>query len=225
MLISARNLAVTAQRGPVFGPLAIDVANDHNAPMVVVSGAPGEGRTSVLLTLAGRMKPDRGTASARPSLSVLGAQGTRPLQRQSAIAGFIGIDDLEDSVSVGAALRERLAFVSPWYAWIGRQDDAAVADAFGFARGHIDVPTANTTIWDLSESQRFVLRIALALTSAPRVLVVDNLDRLSHPESIWRCLLSVAASGTLVVVGVSPETVLPPAVAVSPLIRLDQKQI
>lgn len=223
MLISARNLAVSAHRGPVYGPLAISIpaaeAGNPEPQLVIVSGAPGAGRTSLLLTLSGRMKPDSAPGS---SLSVLGETHPRALQRQSGIAGFAGIDDLEDSVTVGAALRERLAFVSPWYARVPRLGDAEVATALGFAAGILPTPRADTLIWNLSESQQFALRIALALMPGPRILLVDNIDRLSEPAAVWQCLLAIAEAGTVVVAGVSVESPLPPATAA--FITLDRNQ-
>ena len=72
--VSARGLTLHTRRGAVYGPVDLDVPA---GALVVVQGPQGGGRSSLLLTLAGRMVPDRGSV-----LTVLG----EPLPRLALLA-------------------------------------------------------------------------------------------------------------------------------------------
>lgn len=199
MQIHATNLGLSAGRGPVYGPLTFEV----DSGLSVLRGDAGTGRTSLLLTLAGRMKHDAGTLT-------LGGlplpRNLRPVQKKSAIAGFAGIDDLEASVTVGAALRERRAWLAPWWSMVHKLNDEAVAEVCAPVFGGEPIPRANTLIWDLSDTQQFLLRITLAMMSGPKLLLVDDLEQIRSTESravIWDRLAWIASRSTSVVVSAS----------------------
>ncbi|RLP75355.1 AAA family ATPase [Mycetocola tolaasinivorans] len=192
-LLSARDLALTAARGTVYGPLNISL----DAPFGVVTGSRGSGKTCLLLTAAGRMKPTNG------EITVRGARGPRALRAQSAIAGFDGIDTLEEAVTVGDAVTERARWNAPWYARVRRADDVAVVRALAPAFGTLPVPAAKTMIWDLDEDTKLMLRIGLALMDAPSVLIVDGVDHvhdLRAQAAVLTRLGELAASGIGVLV-------------------------
>ncbi|POH60543.1 AAA family ATPase [Arthrobacter glacialis] len=197
--IHANNLALSAGRGPVYGPLTFELDGGLN----VLRGDAGSGRTSLLLTLAGRMKHQEG------SLQVGGhelPQKLRAVQKISSVAGFDGIDELEESVTVGAALKERLAWISPWWSRVRKLNDVDVAEICAPTFGGEPIPHANTVIWDLSDTQAFLLRIALAMMSNPAVLLVDDLEQIRNSDSrtiIWDRLAHLAGAGTDVVVSAS----------------------
>lgn len=197
--IHATNLTLSAGRGPVYGPLTFHLAH----PLTVLRGDPGSGRTSLLLTLAGRMKHDAG------SLTVGGHQlprSLRTVQKLSAIAGFTGIDDLEESVSVAATLRERLAWNAPWWAIVRAPNDAEVTRLCATVFGEEPIPLAKTVIWDLSETQKFLLRLTVALMNKPQLLLVDDMEQLRSTESravVWGRLDHISGGRTAVVVSAS----------------------
>ena len=199
MQIHANNLALSAGRGPVYGPLTFSL----DGGLSVLRGDAGSGRTSLLLTLAGRMKHDGGT------LTVAGLElphKLRAVQKLSAVAGFSGIDSLEESVTVGATLRERLAWLSPWWSMVRKLDDADVAQICGPVFGDQPAPAASTLIWDLDETEKFLLRIALAMMGRPKVLFVDDIEQIRNSDSraiVWHRLAAVAARRTDVVVSAS----------------------
>ena len=197
-LISAEGLSLAAARGRVYGPLSFTVAD----PLSVVCGPAGSGRTSLLLTLAGRMKAGSG------SLEVLGhalPRAARQVQKETAIAGFRDIDDLEPGVTVGQALRERLAWLAPWWQFVPKVSDRQAARACGPVFGSsTPVPAGNTVIWNLGEAEQFLLRISLAMLSRPRVLFVDDIEQVHSEEAralVMERLAALAADGTAVVVG------------------------
>ncbi|NKY07989.1 AAA family ATPase, partial [Cellulomonas hominis] len=62
--VHARDLRLNGARGTVYGPVDLEVPA---GTLAVVQGPQGGGRSSLLLTLAGRMVPDAGSR-----LTVLG---------------------------------------------------------------------------------------------------------------------------------------------------------
>lgn len=196
-VITAEGLSLSAARGPVYGPLSIDV----DGPLNVLYGPAGSGRTSLLLTLAGRMKAEKGT------LEVLGhalPRKARTVQKLTAIAGFTDIDILEPSVTVGQAVRERLAWLAPWWSFLGKPTDRQVTRACAPVFGTTEIPAASTVIWNLGEAEHFLLRLSLAMLSAPSILFVDDIEQVHGADArrlVWERLAAIAASGTTVVVG------------------------
>lgn len=213
MQIHANNLALSAGRGPVYGPLTFEL----DTGLTVLLGDPGSGRTSLLLTLAGRMKHDAG------SLTVGGHElphDLRRVQKESGIAGFAGIDGLEESVTVAATLRERRAWLSPWWSIVPRLNDVDVAAMCAAVFGQEPIPHASTVIWDLDDTQKFLLRITLAMMNQPKLLLVDDLAQLGSTSSraiVWERLAALAADSTTVVVTASSlDTALWEALEIEP---------
>lgn len=192
----ADDLALTAKRGRVYGPISLEIGDG----LTVLCGPSGSGRTCALLTLAGRMRPSSGTAE------VLGhalPRQARAVQKQTEIAGFDDIDELEASVTVGAALRERRAWLAPWWSIVARPSNSSFAAVARPIFGSVPLPAVDVTIWDLDELQALLLRVTLAMLSEPRVLFVDQIEQLHDPESrrfLWERLAAIAENGTAVVV-------------------------
>lgn len=201
VVVHAENLRLHGRRGVVYGPVSFEV---NRGSLVVVQGPQGGGRSSLLLTIAGRMVPDRGSA-----LVVLGHRlpaARRAVQRRAAIAGFSGIDDLDASVTVGALVRERIAWLSPWYRRVARVRQADVERVLGPVFGPRPVPLAETVVWDLDEVDVMLLRVALAMLQDPDLLVVDDVDQVSDSERrrfVWARLEDIVAQGTAVVAAVA----------------------
>ena len=99
-------------------------------------------------------------------VSLLPAQRTLT-QRQVAVAGFTGIDELDDSVTVGDHVRERLAWLAPWYRRAPRADQAIGDRALGPVYGDLPVPDVDTVVWHLDEVQALLLRIAFDECKGP----------------------------------------------------------
>ena len=201
LAISARGLRLHGRRGEVYGPVDIDVPVGE---LVVVQGPQGAGRSSLLLTLAGRMAPDRGS-----ELVVLGEPlpaRRRAVQARAAVAGFAGIDELDESVTVGAALRERLAWTSPWWARVPRVDQRMLARYAAPVFGPRPLPRVGTVAWDLDEVDAMLLRIALATVRGPELLVVDDVDHVhddTRRQMVWAALERLRAGGVTVVAAVA----------------------
>ncbi|VTR75914.1 ATP-binding cassette domain-containing protein [Cellulomonas hominis] len=199
--VRARGLALTGSRGPVYGPVDLDLPA---GTLTVVQGPQGAGRSSLLLTLAGRMVPDAGS-----DLTVLDEPLPRrrsAVQRRAAVAGFSGIDELDDGVTVADVTRERLAWLSPWYRRTGRVDQDRFAALAGPVFGERPLPRVSTVIWDLDEVDVMLLRVTLALAQRPDLLVVDDLDQVHDSrrrQTVWTRLEALAAAGTTVIASVA----------------------
>jgi len=201
--VRAQGLALEFKRGSVYGPLSFEAGPG----LTVLCGPTGSGRTSLMLTLAGRMKPSSGI------LTVLGhdlPRRARRVQKRTGISGFHDIDALEESVTVGAAIRERTAWISPWWAFIRPIDDTEVRRVCAAVFGDVPIPSADTVIWDLDEVQTVLLRAALAVMNEPSILFFDQVEQVHEPESrriLWERLSALAAGGICVIASATaPET-------------------
>jgi len=199
--VRATGLALHGSRGTVYGPLDLELPSGG---LVVVQGPQGGGRSSLLLTLAGRMVPDAGS-----QLEVLGEplpRRRRAVQRRAAVAGFAGIDDLDGSVTVGATVRERLAWLRPWWARSPRVDQADFGRLAAPVFGPRPLPQVDTLVWDLDEVDAMLLRVTLAMAQTPDLLLVDDVDQVhdsTRRQTVWSCLEALTASGTTVVAAVA----------------------
>ncbi|MBO9553946.1 ATP-binding cassette domain-containing protein [Cellulomonas sp.] len=195
--VDARDLALHGRRGVVYGP--VDMTIDPGT-LTILHGPQGGGRTSLLLTLAGRMVPDRDSR-----LTVLGhplPAERRSVQRVAALAGFTGIDELDESVTVGALLRERLGWLAAWYRRTPAVTSTVTTARLARAFGDRAVPAPGTLVWDLDEVDLLLLRIGLALVQQPDLLVVDDVDQVhddARRQLVWSRLEALAADGLTVV--------------------------
>jgi len=194
--ITAAALALHSSRGVVYGPVDLEVGTGE---LAVVQGPQGAGRSSLLLTLAGRMVPDSGS-----ELTVLGhrlPRERRAVQRRAAIAGFSGIDDLEESVTVRAMVRERLSWLTPWYRLTPRVTPELFAGTAADVYGARPLPRLDTTIWDLDEVDVMLLRITVAMLQRPDLLVVDDVDQVHDTQRrqfLWSRLEAIAGDVTVI---------------------------
>ncbi|WP_448061078.1 ATP-binding cassette domain-containing protein [Cellulomonas hominis] len=199
--VRAEGLTLHGSRGLVYGPVDLDIPI---GTLTVLQGPQGGGRSSLLLTLAGRMVPDQ-----KAALQVLGEPLPRrrnAVQRRAALAGFAGIDDLDESVTVAEAMRERLAWLAPWYRRVPRVTQATFTALAQPVFGDRPVPRVDSLIWDLDEVDAMLLRITLAMTERPELLVVDDVDQVhdsTRRQTVWSRLEAVAAAGTTVIASVA----------------------
>lgn len=196
--VRAHQLQLDGRRGRIFGP--IDLAIPAGS-LNLVTGPAGSGKTSLLLTLVGRMKPNRGS-----DLEVLGRRlpaHARGVQHRSSAVGIHGLDDLDEEVTVAATVRERQAWLAPWYRLVRTPDDAGVAEVCAPVFGDSPAPRARQFVHELDEADNLMLRIALAMLSRPQLLVVDDIDSLHDTDGrrrVWEALHGLADAGTTVIV-------------------------
>lgn len=195
-VVRARGLGLDGPRGPVFD--GVDVTASAGS-LVVVSGPAGTGRTSLLLTLAGRMRPSRGEAEVAGHPLPRGAGAVR---REVTLGTVTGVNDLDAALTVEEHVLERLALTSPW--WRLLTPSAGQVPGVLAAVDDADHPALDrdAVVRDLEPYDRFRLGVALALADRrrrhPRVLVTDDVDDLRDPAAVpaaWHLLAALAGSG------------------------------
>lgn len=165
--IVARGIAMRGPWGPVYGPIDLEI--DAGGVTVLVCPA-GSGRTALLMTLAGRMRPAGG------ELSVFGRRRAREIFDVAALAGFDELDPVSESVTVRDLITEELRWVAPWYRLVRRADAGDLARVCAPVFGDLPLPPLGEYVEELTELDRLLLRIALANVARPPLLVVGSLD-------------------------------------------------
>jgi ABC-type multidrug transport system ATPase subunit len=195
--VTASGLRLDGRRGRIYGPLDLAIAP---GTLNLVTGPSGSGKTSLLLTLVGRMRPNRGS-----ELVVLGRRlpaRAAGVQRRSAAVGVHGLDDLDEEVTVAATVREREAWLAPWYRVVRSPDDERVAAVCAGVFGRSPVPHARQLVHELDEAANLQLRLALALLSDPELVVVDDIDALHDTDGrrlVWESLRALTERGVTVI--------------------------
>ncbi|BBZ12175.1 hypothetical protein [Mycobacterium branderi] len=191
-LIRAAGLGVDGEHGPLFS--GIDLELDSGFHAIQMPGGPAQ--DVLLLTLAGRFKPSRGT------VTVLGDTQPAAIRRHCSIAAFADIDELEESVTVATVLAEQRRWLAPWYSPIPSDaGQGELREVFG----EIPAPSAKTYIVELSDLELFLLRITLALFSDRPILVVGDLEQVrdNSRRKVAVERLGAIATQRTVVVGVT----------------------
>lgn len=182
---AARGLTVRGPRGPVFENVDVDVPAGE---LLVVHGPAGSGRTSLLLALAGRMRPAAG--AVRVGAYRLPGAG-RAVHRLVAVARAGPAAGLEPRLRVREAMAER-CWISPGVTGERLREAFAVLG--------ID-PPESALIEDLSPDEQVLLAVGLALAGRPGAIVVDDVEAGCTGEQrgvVWRALEEVCRSGPTV---------------------------
>ncbi|WP_084468600.1 ABC transporter ATP-binding protein [Nocardiopsis trehalosi] len=186
--VEADGLELRTRAGPVYSGVDLSAAPGS---LTVLHAEAGSGRTALLLTLAGRMRPTSGTLRV-DGHRVPGA--ARRIRRIAALGLSDGVNDLDERLTVRHHLTERLLLrVRP----ADQGTRAAALDDAGL--GGLD--TARP-VRDLSASEKVRLGVALALLEEPRLICVDDADAGLGPRAqarFWRTLRALADSGPTVV--------------------------
>lgn len=160
--VEAADLALKGPQGWVYRGVSVSA---EPGSLVAVAGASGSGRTSLLLTLAGRMKPSQG------SVTVDGQSKPRRIHRLAALAVLPGVNDLEARLTVKEHARERLTGLGWMRPRTAKQRMADALDAVG-----LDLDPGMTAD-ALDPVQIIHFGVALALLERPKVVLVDDVGR------------------------------------------------
>ncbi|MEU2026042.1 ATP-binding cassette domain-containing protein [Streptomyces sp. NPDC016469] len=205
--VTAEGLGLDGPRGWAFR--GVSFRADPGA-LIAVEGPSGSGRTCLLLSLTGRMRPTEGEA-ATAGLAL--PRRAAAVRRVAALGPVPGVSELDPAFTVAEHLRERALLLRRYdgspRALLRRPRERTAA-----ARARIDaaldaagldpatLPKAErTAVRDLERTEALRLSVALALMGRPRLLAVDDTDlKLSDAErdEVWQLLRSVAAAGTTV---------------------------
>ncbi|MGV0812199.1 hypothetical protein ABQF34_09585 [Mycolicibacterium boenickei] len=172
--ITARGITMRGPWGPVYGPIDLDI--DEGGVTVLVAPA-GTGRTALLMTLAGRMR------SVGGQLSVFGRTRAPEIFRVAALAGIDELDTVSESVTVRDLVTEQRRWDAPWYTLVGRAGADDLAELCAPVFGELPLPSLTSYFDGLTELDQILLRIALANTASPPLLVIGNLDHLTDDRN------------------------------------------
>ncbi|MGH3954296.1 MAG: hypothetical protein ACRDTI_09705 [Mycobacterium sp.] len=191
-LITATGLGVDGEHGPLFSGIDLELTSGFHA--IQMPGGPGQ--HTLLLALAGRLKPSHGT------VTVMGDSDPRAIRRHCAIAAFADIDELEETVTVQTVLAEQVRWLAPWFS---RVPVDTGRDKLTEVFGELSPPSSSTYIVELSDLDLFLLRITLALLSDRPLLVVGDLEQVRDNSRRTTAAerLGVIAENRTVVVGVT----------------------
>jgi len=170
--VVADDIALSAAEGRVFGHLSFTVPG-HG--LTVLSGRGGSGRTSLALSISGRMNLDAG------SLTVLGEDNPNKINKMVAIAGVEQIDGLDGDVRLKTVLTEHKSWSNPWIKWTKRSDQSYYESLCGEVFGDRELPPLDAYVAELNSLDNILIRISLALAPANsheiRMLVMDDLEQ------------------------------------------------
>ena len=184
-LLRTDRLSLRGPRGWVYRDVTFAAAPGE---LVAVEGPPGSGRTSLLLTLAGRMKPSSG--SAHIGGFILPGE-LFEVQRIAALGLVPGVSALEPGLTVIEQFRERELLSLRLR--VSRQTPAALEAWLG-------VPPT-TLVRDLDALRKHLLGIAMALVGSPQLIIADDVDvgvRAAEQVTLWERLALVARRGITV---------------------------
>ncbi|GAA1779161.1 hypothetical protein GCM10009735_06770 [Actinomadura chokoriensis] len=187
--VRARGLGVRGARGWVFRDVGLDAPA---GALVAVSGIAGTGRTALLLTLGGRMRPAEG------SVAVGGFTRPGDVQRVAALGIVPGVTELDPALTVREHLNEALALREGVFGRFRGRDERRrrALDRVG-----LDIDQ-RTLADELPPDEARLLGAALALVGAPGLLLLDDVDEglpADRQRELWRRLAAIAAGGVTIV--------------------------
>jgi ABC-type branched-subunit amino acid transport system ATPase component len=172
--------------GPVYGPIDLDI--EKGGVTVLVCPA-GPGRTALLLTLAGRMAPVSG------EITVFGHTRAKRIFASAAIAGIDEIDAVAESVTVRDLVTEQLRWDAPWYRFVRRATEEDLERICAPVFGDLPLPPLTEFANELPELDQVLLRIALANTRRPPLLVVGDIDHVTSDVNLSHLIERLIALG------------------------------
>lgn len=198
-LVHAVGIGVAASWGHIFGPTDVSVLPGG---VTVLQGSGGRGRTALLLTLSGRMKPTSGT------LEAFGRTNDAHFLFRHAAMGFIEeVDGIEQTIRVRDVLTEQLRWHAPWYRWVRQATDDDLEricrPVFG---DDLQLPSLRSYVEELPELTAALFRVAVANIRRPELLVVggvDNLTRIENSNLMLDRLIELGRTQTVVTADVN----------------------
>ncbi|MGB3304351.1 ATP-binding cassette domain-containing protein [Gordonia sp. (in: high G+C Gram-positive bacteria)] len=175
VLLDAQGIGVRASWGHIYGPVDLRV---RRGGLTVLVGAGGRGRTALLLTLAGRMKPTSGTLDSFGRIN-----DARNLFANSALGFIEEVDGIEQTIRVHDVLTEQLRWTAPWYKIVGQSTQDDLERMCRPVFGPLTLPSLDAYVEELPELTAALFRIAMANIRRPELLVVGGVDKLSGDRS------------------------------------------
>ncbi|MFT8395233.1 ATP-binding cassette domain-containing protein [Propionibacterium sp.] len=208
------DVSLSQHKKAIFGPVSIKTAPGS---LLVIDGPVGSGRTCLLLTIGGRMKPTTGSGAV--SGFDLRAQ-MKQIRRHVALGSFPGLNDLDPALSVNQHVAEQI-LLHKFGLSVGRARVRETLDTLNqyvkaaepLARDAHAVITGesancdkeflprlrgNQLVADLTPLEKFTLSTLLSLLDEPDVLLVDDVDELRAVDDrarAWALLIGLRTAG------------------------------
>lgn len=188
--VRVQGLGLRTPLGPVYENVNFQV---QKGQVVALFGSEGCGKTSLLLTLGGRMRYQTGTASVAGFDLKKRYKNVRDI---SAITIIEGINDVPEYLSVRDLMAAELQMA-------GKKANRAAVDAYLQEWNFLDL--AETAYRSLESNDRLYFGIMLAYASDPDLLLVDDIQSgvTQHRAIVWVGLFKQLAAerGTTVLFG------------------------
>lgn len=173
-LVVARGVELKGQWGHVFGPLNFTL---DSGGVTIISAPNGAARTALLMALAGRMKISAG------DLKVLGYLNDQPkVFDHSSICCFDELDGFQPSVTVRDLITEQMRWEAHWWEWVPQATTKDMEKMCGYLFDGLPLPPIDAFLADIPEVEQMLLRIGVANTKRPPLLVVGRLDHITDNE-------------------------------------------
>lgn len=180
VIMVAEGIEVKASWGHIYGPVDLTL---RSGGVTVLIGAGGRGRTALLLTLAGRMKPSSGQLEAFGRVN-----DAHHLFKQAALANIDEVDGIGQTIRVHDIITEQIRWAARGARWVRQSKQADLERICAPVFGEYTLPTMDAMVEELPELTGALLRIAVANIRKPPVLVVGGIDKLASVESSRKLL-------------------------------------
>lgn len=170
-LLELSDVSVEASWGHIYGPVSFSV---RRGGVTVLVGHGGRGRTALLLTLAGRMKPSRGSV-----VSFGNTDEPHELFTRSGVGFIPEVDEIVQAIRVRDVLTEQLRWRERWYKWVPPATEEDLERLCRPVFGELQLPQIDAMVEELPELTAALFRIAAANARAPELLVVGGVDTLT----------------------------------------------
>lgn len=198
-VLEAEEIGVDASWGHIYGPVSLRV---FEGGVTVLSGPGGRGRTALLLTLAGRMKPTTG------KLTSFGRADAAKFLFDQAAIGFIDeIDEIEQTISVRDVVTEQIRWRAPWYKWVRQSNEGDLEQICRPLFGELPLPSMDAYVEELPELTAALFRISVANLRRPPLLVVGGIDKLTRIDNTLTLLDRLVVLGrtqTVITADINP---------------------
>ncbi|UOQ59430.1 ATP-binding cassette domain-containing protein [Leucobacter rhizosphaerae] len=186
-LLVLDQVSVEASWGHIFGPVSFTVPRGG---VTVLVGHGGRGRTALLLTLAGRMKPSSG------SLTSFGnTDDPHALFRRAGVGFITEVDEIVQAIRVRDIVTEQLRWNEKWFKWVAPAQQKDLERMCRPVFGDLELPDIDAMVEELPELTAALFRIAAANARKPELLVVGGVDLLASDTASAQLLERLVALG------------------------------